>query len=131
MLNISLQKSDAVGALSSGLCMIHCLATPIFFFATTCSATCCTAAPLWWQWMDYFFLAVSFVAVKFSTKSSNNNFIKYALWLSWIGLFILILNVKFLWLSVPENTKFIPAFSLIGFHLYNIRYCKCESEQCC
>ena len=131
MLNISLQKSDAVGALSSGLCMIHCLATPIFFFATTCSTTCCTAAPLWWQWMDYFFLAVSFAAVKYSTKTSNNNFIKYALWLSWIGLFILILNVKFLWFNVPENTKFIPAFSLIGFHLYNIRYCNSQSEKCC
>ncbi|OUW20266.1 MAG: hypothetical protein CBD21_04555 [bacterium TMED161] len=131
MLNISLQKSDTIGALSSGLCMIHCMATPFFFFAATCSATCCTAAPLWWQWMDYFFLLVSFAAVKFSTNSINNKLINYGLWTSWIGLLFLVLNVKFLWFNIPENTKFIPAFSLIGFHLYNIWYCKCESKECC
>ena len=131
METISLKKSDTIGALSSGLCMIHCLATPFFFFATACSASCCSAAPSWWQWLDYFFLIVSFIAVNQSTKSTNSKFVKYGLWISWIGLFILILNAKFLWFHTSPNTKFIPAFSLIGIHLYNLRYHKCNTKECC
>ena len=46
-------KSDTIGALASGLCMVHCLATPFFFIASACSASCCSNTPLWWQWMDY------------------------------------------------------------------------------
>tara|TARA_B100001113_G_C20780420_1_gene479243 strand:+ start:140 stop:553 length:414 start_codon:yes stop_codon:yes gene_type:complete len=130
MLNISLQKSDTIGALSSGLCMIHCIATPFVFFAATCSATCCTATPLWWQWIDYFFLVVSFIAVIYSTKSSDSKLIKYALWISWTGLFFFILNEKFIWFYFPVNSKFIPALLLIGFHLYNNKYCKCGYQEC-
>ena len=70
---LSFQKSDTIGVLSSGLCMIHCLATPFFFVATVCSTTCCNTAPLWWQWLDYFFLVVSFIAVRYSTISTNSN----------------------------------------------------------
>ena len=29
------------------------------------------------------------------------------------------------------NIKFIPAFFLIGLHLYNMKYCQCESNECC
>ena len=120
-----------MGAISSGLCMIHCLATPFFFFAATCSSTCCSTTPLWWQWLDYAFLFISFFAVNRSTKNSNSDIVKYGLWLSWIFLFISILNVKFAFITIAENIKFIPAFSLIGFHLYNIRYCQCTQEECC
>ena len=70
--NAPLKKSDTIGVLSSGLCMIHCLATPFFFVATACSATCCSGAPLWWQWLDYFFLIISFIAVRHSTVSTNS-----------------------------------------------------------
>ena len=84
MQGISIKKSDTIGALSSGLCMIHCLATPFFFFATTCSASCCSTAPSWWQWLDYFFLIISFIAVKRSAKLTNSNLVKYSLWMSWI-----------------------------------------------
>ena len=131
MLNISFEKSDAIGAVSSGLCMIHCLATPVFFIAATCSASCCSAAPLWWQWLDYVFLIISFFAITHSVKSTKSNIVKYGLWVSWVGLFLFILNIQFQWVLISENIKFIPAFSLIGFHLYNIRYCQCKDDQCC
>ena len=130
-LNLSLQKSDAVGVISSGLCMIHCLATPVFFIAATCSTSCCNAAPLWWQWIDYAFLIISFIAITHSIKSTNSNLVKYGLWVSWVALFLFILNIQFQWFSISDNIKFIPAFSLIGFHLYNIRYCKCNDDNCC
>ena len=130
-LNLSFKKSDTIGALSSGLCMIHCLATPFFFVAATCSANCCSTAPLWWQWIDYFFLFVSFIAVRNSTIVSNSKLVKLGLWLSWVALVIFVLNIKFLWFDISTNTKFIPAFSLIGLHLYNLKYCQYKTKKCC
>ena len=32
-------NSDSIGALASGLCMIHCVATPFFFIASACSSS--------------------------------------------------------------------------------------------
>ena len=133
MLNISLQKSDAVGVISSTLCMLHCIATPFIFLATvtTCSNTCCSSAPGWYQWLDYVFVFISFFAVLYSTKSSNVNWIKYALWSSWLALCFVILNANlFQFFYLSNNIKFIPSFSLIGFHLYNLRYCQCKKEKC-
>ena len=127
----SLQKSDTIGALSSGLCMIHCFATPFFFVASACSKSCCSAAPNWWLTIDYIFLIISFIAVLFSTKNSTSNFIKVGLWLSWLGLFIFILNISYGFIDISDNIKFIPAFSLIGFHLYNIRFCRHTNKECC
>ena len=131
MLNISISKSDSIGVISSGLCMIHCLATPFFFVAAACSQSCCSAAPSWWLWIDYIFLVISFIAVLYSTKSTIYNFVKIGLWLSWFGLLIFILNVSYGFIDVSDNVKFIPAFSLIGFHLYNTRFCKCSDKECC
>ena len=131
MINSSLKKSYTIGVLSSGLCMIHCLATPFFFVATACSASCCSSAPQWWQWIDYFFLIISFIAVRHSTISTNSKLIELGLWLSWVGLLVFVLNAKFLWFSMSPNMKFIPAFSLIGLHLYNLRYCQCKTKECC
>lgn len=124
-------QSDTIGALASGLCMIHCLATPFFFIASACSASCCNTAPLWWQWMDYFFLFISFFSIIQATRSTTNEWISYGLWTSWVALFLLIFNIKFGWVNLAENLKFIPAFTLVGLHLYNMRYCQCDSNECC
>ena len=124
-------QSDTIGALASGLCMIHCLATPFFFIASACSASCCNSAPLWWQWMDYFFLFISFFAIIQATRATKNEWVTYGLWTSWVALFLLIFNIKFGWVNLAENLKFIPAFTLVGLHLYNMRYCQCDSNECC
>ncbi len=131
-MNYLSKQSDTIGILSSGLCMIHCLATPFFFIAATCTATCCNGAPTWWQWLDYFFLVVSFVAVNRSTSITDSKIVKIGLWLSWVSLVIFILNAKFLWFHTSPNTKFIPAFTLIGLHLYNLstKTKKCENDCC-
>ena len=123
-------KSDALGAIASGLCILHCLATPFFFIASACSLSCCNNAPLWWQWMDYVFLGISFLAIKYATKSSSKDWVVQGLWVAWVTLFIAILNVKMEWIYLSENIKFIPAFALVGLHMYNMRYCKCEKECC-
>ena len=64
-LNITIKKIkvDSVGAFISGLCMVHCLSTPVFFIASACSAACCNLAPAWWQAMDYFFLVISLLSL--------------------------------------------------------------------
>ena len=40
-------------------------------------------------------------------------------------------NMVEIFQEVHQNIKFIPAFLLIGFHLYNMKYCQCESNECC
>ena len=119
-------NSDTIGALASGLCMAHCIATPFFFIASACSSSCCDNSPIWWQWLDYFFLFISFFAINQSTKSRNNEWIKFGLWISWTGLFLSILNVKFGWIYLAENVKYIPAFMLVALHMYNMKFCQCK-----
>ena len=124
-------KFDAIGAFASGLCMVHCIATPFFLIASACSASCCSSAPLWWQWLDYLFLFISFFAIIQASRSTTSELIKYGLWISWILLFLFIINVKMEWVYLAENLKFIPAFTLVGLHLYNMRYCQCDIDECC
>ncbi len=138
-INISINKllferwkinSDTVGAFASALCMIHCLATPIFFIASACSSSCCNASPLWWQWMDYVFLGISFVAIRTASKSSTKQWVIQGLWINWATLFFLIVNAKLGWFQLAQNIKFIPAFALVFLHTYNMKFCKCEKECC-
>ena len=123
-------KSDTIGAFASGLCMVHCLATPFFFIASACSASCCSNTPLWWQWMDYIFLGISFLAIQQASKSSTKYWVVQGLWFSWLTLFFLILNIKLELLYLPPNFKFFPAFMLVFLHVYNMRYCQCEKDCC-
>ena len=123
-------KSDTIGAFASGLCMVHCLATPFFFIASACSASCCSNTPLWWQWMDYIFLGISFLAIQQASKSSTKYWVVQGLWFSWLTLFLLILNIKLELLYLPPNFKFFPAFMLVFLHVYNMRYCQCEKDCC-
>lgn len=128
----TLRKPDSFGAFASSLCLVHCVATPFIFVAQTCSATCCTseAVPTWWVWIDYFFLVVAFFAVYQSTKTTSKNWIKPAMWASWLALFFIILNEKFMWVTLFEQAIYIPALALVGLHIYNLKYCQCESDVC-
>ena len=83
---------DIIGVTASTLCFIHCVATPFIFVAKACSSTCCTEAPLWWKAVDFLFLAISFIAIYYTTKTSTKNWVKYALWVTWTLLLFVILN---------------------------------------
>ena len=140
ILNISLSRvfkenisisSDSIGAFASGLCMLHCLATPIFFIVSACSSSCCNNAPTWWQWMDYMFLAISFFAIQNSSKSSSKEWVIPGLWISWSVLLFFIINAKLGWFYIMPNLKFLPAFGLVFLHMYNMKYCQCETKECC
>jgi len=130
-MKLILYKSDNIGILASTLCMVHCFATPFLFIAQTCSLTCCEIAPVWWQKIDYAFLAISFFAVYHSTQTTSNNLIKPALWISWLALSTIVLNETLKLIDLLEVFKYVVAFVLIGLHLYNKKYCQCKNDKCC
>ncbi|XOV69394.1 MAG: MerC domain-containing protein [Fluviicola sp.] len=130
-MRLTLKKSDAVGALASGLCLVHCMVTPLLFIAQSCSAACCIDAPLWWRWIDYVFLVISLFAVYHSAKRTSANWMKPAMWISWILLCLAILKEHLEWISVPEGTTYMAAFMLVALHLFNLAYCQCKTDKCC
>jgi len=124
-------RSDSIGALASGLCLIHCIATPFIFLAQTCSAICCDTAPAWWTSIDFLFIGISFFAVYRSAKNTSKIWMSTTLWISWIALCLVILNEKLALISLPESTIYIPAIALVLLHLYNRKYCQCKDDTCC
>lgn len=123
-------SSDLIGATASTLCTIHCMATPFLFLASTCTKSCCVSAPLWWIWIDYAFLFISLFAVYKSTKSTSKFWIKLVLWGSWIALSSFIFMEQNTLLNLSDYYKYSAALSLAFFHVYNLKYCQCESENC-
>jgi hypothetical protein len=124
------EKSDVLGSAASTLCVIHCIATPFLFVAQSCSASaaCCDSGPTWWSAIDYIFIGVTFFAIYFSARNTSKEWMKYALYTSWVVLTLLILNEKLAFLPIPEYVKYISAFTLVGLHLFNMRYCRCASD---
>lgn len=131
MISVIKQKSDLIGAVASFTCMIHCLATPFLFIASACSKSCCASAPTWWVWLDFIFLFISFFAVYRSTKSTSKSWMKPLLWLAWTALFVSILFEQLSSINYSDYFKYTSAFSLIGLHLYNLKFCQCKSDKCC
>ncbi|MBT7574408.1 MAG: MerC domain-containing protein [Flavobacteriaceae bacterium] len=130
-MNISLRKPETIGAIVSTLCVVHCLLTPLLFVAQSYTATHSHEAPFWWKNLDYLFILISIIAVYESTKKSTNKLIKAGLWISWIMLFLLILNEKLVWIELDEIITYSVALTLSMLHIYNLNYCQCETENCC
>jgi len=126
-------KSDLFGAFASGICLIHCLATPLIFVAQACSSTSssCDSSPLWWSMIDYIFLVISFVAIHYSTKNTSAKWMPTVLYLSWGLLALVLLNERFSFVPIPHAVIYLPAFSLVVLHLYNRKYCRCEGGMLC
>jgi len=124
------QKSDSIGALASGLCLVHCVATPFIFVLQPLTASE-EVTPLWWESLDYIFLAISFLAVYWSAINTSKKWMKYALWISFSLLSFAILNEKFGFVDLGNFIAYIPAASLVFLHVYNKKYCQCANETCC
>ncbi len=129
-MKLTLHKPDTFGALASFLCFLHCVFTPILFI-THASLCCSTNTPNWWKTIDYAFLAISFIAIYYATAKSSNSAIKKLLWFSWNLLLLSIVNEKYNWVAVNEYVNYIPALLLVGLHVYNSRYCQCQTNKCC
>ena len=127
----SIFNSDYLGAAASGLCIIHCLLTPVLFVVQASSSlTCSEISPGWWSAIDYLFLAVTFFAIRATTRSTTSGWIAQALYLSWAILAIVIVNESLHLLPLSPMIKYIPAGLLVTLHLYNLKYCRCEDDVC-
>lgn len=124
-------KSDIIGAITSTLCFLHCLATPLLFVTQAGLTVGEESHPWWWGTLDIVFLGISFFAVYWSTKKSSKRWIKPVFWGFWAILAGIILNEKFELLHLPEALIYVPTLGLIVLHFYNRRYCHCENERCC
>jgi len=117
-------KSDIIGSTASFLCLIHCIATPFLFVAQAEIIGHGEAHPAWWGFLDIVFLVISYFAVWWSSKTTSKSWIRYALWISWGVLTLIILNEKLSLVPLPEVAIYAPAISLIVLHLYNRKHCQ-------
>lgn len=123
-----LNYSDVMGVTASGLCAIHCAITPFLFaskplleFALVDHAH--NHGPGVWQYLDYFFLVVSFFAVLFSTSLTHLNKIKWMLWGGWF-IFSFGLLSEALHIHGGIWMMYLGSFILVIAHLYNHRRCR-------
>ena len=125
-------RSNLFGALASGLCLVHCLATPLLFITQANMAHHDDHhhghGASWWGGLDFIFLIVAIFAVYYSAKNSSLKWMPLALYISWGVLAFIIVNEKLHLLHLPHEIIYLPALALIGLHLYNKKYCNCEGE---
>ena len=130
-MKLIIKHSDYVGASASGLCLMHCIATPILFLSQASLISISNEMLFLWQSLNFLFLAISFIAIYYSVKNSSNSYVKILLFLSWLTLSSLILIELFEILSIAEFYTYIAAISLSILHIYNLNYCQCEDDSCC
>ena len=130
-MKVIIKNSDKIGAVSSGLCMLHCFATPFLFLSQSTLFSMSFDFTLPWFIINYIFLCISFFAIYHSVKNSSNRFIRILLYLFWTVLSGLIINESLGILYIPETASYLSASSLICLHIYNLNYCRCDNEDCC
>ncbi len=123
-MKLIVRNSDRIGAISSGLCMLHCFATPFLFLSQSSLIFISVDFTLTWFILNYVFLFISFIAIYHSVK-------RIFLYLFWVVLSGLIINESLEIFSIPEAATYFSASSLICLHIYNLRYCRCDNEDCC
>ena len=70
--NLYRSYTDIIGATSSTLCMLHCLLTPFLFAVhATSSVACSEIGHLWWKIIDFLFLFISIVAIRYTAKATS------------------------------------------------------------
>jgi hypothetical protein len=118
---------DYLGIASSGLCLVHCLATPIMIFVQQYyhhSSLKESPDENGFYW-DYLFVFICFTAVYFTTQNINSRKIQVSFW----GFFTLFATA-ILFEDDFRNLQFVGYFSSIGLiitHFINIKYCrKCQ-----
>ena len=130
-MKLIIKYSDYIGASASGLCFIHCLATPILFLSQASLVSVGNEMLFLWQSLNFLFLTISFIAIYYSIKNSTSFRVNTLLFLTWLIILCLIITEVFEIFSVPELYTYITAISLSGLHIYNLKYCRCKDDSCC
>ena len=121
----AIQNNDIYGIIVCTLCVLHCIATPLIFFSVAASNDNKISPPFLWKNLDYFFLVISLFIVYKSAKNTTRPIMKYVLGISWLGLFLVIINEKIGVFHITELVTYITSINLAVVHLYNYRYCRC------
>jgi hypothetical protein len=124
-------NSDHIGVTASSLCMLHCFFTPLLFLSQATSASLTQEIPFLWDSLNYVFLFISFIAMYYTVKNSTKLSVKVLLVSTWLILSCLIINEFFEIISIPELYTYAAATSLAGLHVYNLKYCRCDDDNCC
>lgn len=118
---------DYLGIASSGLCLIHCISTPLLIFIRQyyhqiSPKISPNENDFYW---DYLFVFICFTAIFFTTQNIDSRKIQTSFW----GFFTLF-AIAILFEDDFENLQFMGYFSSIGLiitHFINIKHCrKCQ-----
>jgi sensor histidine kinase YesM len=112
-------KSDYLGIISAGLCLIHCILLPILFAVQAIDFEHDVEGSFKW---DYIFLIVSFYAVYHSAKHSHLVLIRTLFWATFsiLSLCILLESIS----EIFEYLIILTSVGLVVLHLINLRYCQ-------
>jgi len=128
----NLSNSNFIGMLSSALCLVHCIAVPLFmgwyaiqenYHDHAGHAHTHAHATVGGFNMDYFFILVCLVAVLFSTRNHHTTpVLKVLLW-AFFGLFAIGILFE-AYAPVFQYLGYIASLGLIGVHWYNYKLCQ-------
>jgi hypothetical protein len=114
MNNTKINKADLIGILSSSICLVHCVATPLLIafgagFITN-------------PFFKYLFLIISFVSIFKATENITSKKISLLLWISFWGfLFSTLFQEEYEWL---HYSGYVFAILIIIGHILNIKHCR-------
>ena len=76
-MKLILDKSDTFGAISSLLCLVHCITTPfVIIVLQTYASEGIIISPIWWQNLDSILLIISLIAVAQSSRYTSKKSVK-------------------------------------------------------
>lgn len=120
-------KPDFLGIAVSGLCVLHCAFTPLLFAAQPLWHDSVGTRDLpgygawWWGSLDYLFLGLSLVAVRFAARASQRTGVRTLLWLGWVVFVVGLLLEGY---SVGTWVMYFGSAVLVATHLMNFRQCR-------
>ena len=123
MIAILNKKSDELGAISSFLCIIHCIATPVVLTLLPISSGTQIGRQNRWSWLDIIFLLISSTAVFWAVQRSPKLWLRISMIVSLLVLGLFIVNERFIGIEFPFDMVYFPAFALIVLHLVNRNRC--------
>ena len=125
-------NSDKMGIISSLLCLLHCAITPFLFISQPTILNSYTILPeIWWRLASLLIIPVSLYAVYRSNKNTTNKYLGVAMWLCCFILLSTIINEAFEIFSLKEYFSYGASITLGFLHVYNLKYCTCEDDDCC
>ncbi|MGB5979818.1 MAG: MerC domain-containing protein [Cyclobacteriaceae bacterium] len=108
-------RSDIMGIISSGLCIIHCLAFPVFLAASGNSAAWLDHS---FHGLDYLFVGLAIIAIYFSTRNLNRLWLQSAMWAS--GLLFGLMVLLHTYGPTFRIVGLVASLLLVMLHLINV-----------